>query len=228
MRPHRSRVAPLTVLILCALAARPIAADPDDRLFVRPWIELEPLYRIAAEEYPIPVPTAEKRLLEEGRVLISGMIWGWTFTWYPSDKARRAEESFTLTPVAQVAWGNPRLRVTETEVKDRRLWARILYAMNAEEAQRRSAWDSGTAELSTGRGTAALALGAAGRTAALEAAIRDAIRLSLDQRYPNKPREITGDVALWEDPVTLARSGAYAVTAKVKVVVRELVPYRIY
>jgi hypothetical protein len=70
--------------------------------------------------------------------------------------------------------------------------------------------------------------GARGRAAALEAAIKDAIRLSLDVRHPNKPREIKGDVALWDDPVILVRSGVYAATAKVKVFVRDLVPYRIY
>ena len=182
----------LLLLIPCALAA----VDTGMRLSIRPWIELEPLVRIQLEEYPIPLATAEKRLLEEGRALISGMIYGWTFTYYPGDKARRVQEGFTLTPVAQVPWGSRRLRVTETEVKDARLWARILYSLDDEEAARRSAWDSNTADLSTGRGTAALQLGPAGRTAALEAAIKDAIRLSLDNRYPNKPREVKGDVAL--------------------------------
>jgi hypothetical protein len=217
------------VTMLVALGVPVLAADTDARLSIRPWMELEPLVRIEPEEYPIPVETAAKRLLEEGRVLISGMIYGWTFTYYPGDKARRVEESFTLAPVAQVPWGSARLRVTETEVKDRRLWARILYSMDGDEARRRSAWDSNTAALSTGRGTAAVQLGGSkGRTAALEAAIKDAIRLSLDTRYPNKPRQVTGDVALWDDPVTLQRAGVYAVTAKVKVRVREIVPYRIY
>jgi hypothetical protein len=223
------RMRKLIITLLAVLSALPAAAaDTDARLSIRPWIELEPLVRIQAEEYPIPVETAEKRLLEEGRILISGMIYGWTFTYYPGDKARRVEESFLLTPVAQVPWGSARLRVTETEVADQRLWARILYSMSDDEARRRAAWDSNTAALSTGRGSAAVQRGDAGRSAALEAAIKDAIRLSLDARYPNKPREITGDVALWDDPVVLERAGVFSVTAKVKVYVRDLVPYRIY
>jgi hypothetical protein len=219
---------PIVIASLLAVLAVPAAADTDARLSIRPWMELEPLVRIEPEDYPIPVETAAKRLLEEGRVLISAMIYGWTFTYYPGDKARRVEESFTLTPVAQIPWGSPRLRVTETGVEDARLWARIVYAMDEEEARRRSAWGSNTAALSTGSGTAAVQLGSAGRTAALEAAIKDAIRLSLDARYPNKPREVTGDVALWDDPLTRERAGVWAVTAKVKVLVRELIPYRIY
>ncbi|MGA2974102.1 MAG: hypothetical protein ABSF77_02205 [Spirochaetia bacterium] len=213
------------LFILAGIAA---AAEPADRLFIRPWIELEPLVRIDAGPYPIPVDVAEKSLLELGRVLVSGMIYGWMFTYIPSDAARRVRESFILTPVAQIAWGSTRMRVTETEVADERLWARIMYTMDQEEALRRAAWDSNTAALSTGQGTAAVQQGPAGRTASLEAAVKDAIRLSLDARYVNKPRQITGEIVLWDDPITVVRSGAYTTTAKVKLLVQELVPYRIF
>jgi hypothetical protein len=205
-----------------------VHAGAADRLFVRPWIELEPIVRIDPARYPLPVDAAEKDLLEVGRVLVSGMIYGWTFTYIPSDKARRVSETFTLTPVAQVAWGSPRLRVTETEVSDTRLWARIAYSLDDEEALRRSAWDSNTADQSTGSGSVSAMGGPAGREASLQAAIRDAIRLSLDTRWVNKPRQVDGAVVLWEDPVTVVRSGAYTTVAKIKLLVRELVPYRIF
>ena len=205
-----------------------VHAGAADRLFVRPWIELEPVVRIDPANYPLPLDVAEKDVLEVGRVLVSGMIYGWTFTYIPSDKARQVSETFTLTPVAQVAWGNPRLRVTETEVSDARLWARIAYALDDEEALRRSAWDSNTADLSTGRGAVSVMQGPTGRAASLDAAIRDAIRLSLDTRWVNKPRQIDGEVVLWDDPVTVVGSGMYTTVAKVKLLVRELVPYRIF
>ncbi len=70
--------------------------------------------------------------------------------------------------------------------------------------------------------------GPAGREASLQAAIRDAIRRSLDTRWVNKPRQIDGAVVLWEDPVTIVRSGTYTTVAKIKLLVRELVPYRIF
>ena len=211
------------VLLLCG-----VHVGAADRLFVRPWIELEPLVRIDPARYPLPVDVAEKDLLDIGRVLVSGMIYGWTFTYTPSDKARQVSETFILAPVAQVAWGNPRLRVTETEVSETRLWARIAYALDDEEALRRSAWDSNSALLSTGRGSVSVMAGPAGREASLQAAIRDAIRRSLDTRWVNKPRQIDGAVVLWEDPVTVVRSGTYTTTAKIKLIVRELVPYRIF
>jgi hypothetical protein len=215
-----------TLLILIAVS--PCRADDPDRLFVRPWTELEPLVRIGPGPYPIPASEAKKNVLELGRVLVSGMVYGWNFTYIPGDKARRVEESFQLAPIAQVQWGNPRLQVTETEVTDTRLWARVAYSLDQDESHRRAAWESNIAAESTGQGIGALQLGDEGRTKSLEAAIRDAIRRGLDTRYLNKPREITGELVLWTDPVVITRSGSFLTTATIKLLVRDIVPYRIF
>ena len=221
----------VTVILSAAVlagAAAPLRADAPDRLVIRPWFEREPLVRIGPGPYPVPLDSAEKSLLEIGRVLISGMVYGWSFDYEPGDKSRRVAERFVLTPIAQVPWGSPRLRVTETEVSDTRLWARIAYTLSDEDSRRRVAWDRNTADLSTGEGTAAIQDGDAGRTKSLESAIQDAIRRSLDTRYVNKPREVTGEVVLWTDPVVLAKSGQWITSATVKLVVHDLVPYRIF
>ena len=44
----------------------------------------------------------------------------------------------------------------------------------------------------------------------------------------NKPRQVEGDVVLWDDPQVIVHSGTYTATVKVKIAVRELVPYRIF
>jgi hypothetical protein len=217
----------ISVLLLFS-ATFQCPADAPDRLFIRPWTELEPLVRLGSGPYPIPLDIAEKTLMEEGRTLVSGMIYGWEFSYTPGDKARRVGESFVLAPIAEVPWGSPRLLVTETEVTETRLWARMSYTLDDQESRRRAAWDSNTAALSTGQGTAALQEGDAARTKALEAAIRDAIRRSLDTRYLNKPREITGEIVLWTDPITRVRAGTYTITATIKLLVRDLIPYRIF
>ncbi len=218
----------LFAVILLFSSALGVGADSTDQLSVRPLVELEPLVRIDPAQYPLPMDAARRNLLDEGRLLASGMVYGWSFTYYPGDKERKVQESFTLTPVAEIPWGNPRLRVTETEVEDQLLWGRIFYTLSDEESRRRAAWESNTASLSTGTGTAPLQAGPQGKTDSLQSAIRDAIRRSLDVRYLNKPREITGDVVLWSDPQIRVRSGTYTATVKVKIAVRELVPYRIF
>jgi hypothetical protein len=218
----------IVCLLLFSTGLARVHADDPDRLFTRPWTELEPLLRIGPGPYPIPIDVAEKTLLEQARVLMSGMVYGWTFSYTPGDKARHVQESFVLAPLAQIPWGNPRLRVIETEVNETRLWGRISYTLDDEERRRRAAWDSNIAALSTGQGTAPLQHGAGARTEALESAIRDAIRRSLDTRYLNKPREITGELVLWNDPLVVVRSGTYTTTATIKLLVRDLIPYRIF
>ena len=52
--------------------------------------------------------------------------------------------------------------------------------------------------------------------------------LGLDARYLNKPREITGELVLWTDPLVAARSGTYTTTATVKLLMRELIPYKVF
>ena len=210
------------------MAALCVSAGAAERLMLRPWVELEPLVRIDPDEYPIPLEKAEAKLLEEGRLLVSGMVYGWSFVYTPGDAARRVGESFLLTPLSEVPWGSARLEVRETEIYERKLFARISYTLSEEEALRRSAWESGTAALSTGRGRAEVIKGPRAKMAALQDALRDAIRISLHTRYLNKPREITGEVVLWDDPRTTVRSGMYTTVAKVKLLVREVIPYRIF
>ncbi len=215
-------------LLLLLLGGFRVQAEAPDRLLIRQWIELEPMVRIEPGQYPIPLEVAQKSLLEKGRVLFSGMVYGWAFSYTPGDRARGVRESFEVTPVAEVPWGSPRLRVIETDVVETRLWARISYALDEEESRKRASWDSNTAALATGRGTADVQRGPEAWARALHEAMRDAIRRSLDTRYVNKPREITGEVVLWADPVTVVASGTYTTTATVKILVRDLIPYRIF
>ncbi|HEY9593848.1 MAG TPA: hypothetical protein VHE79_05180 [Spirochaetia bacterium] len=218
----------LAVTLLFFVAVSSASGQSFDQVSVRPWVELEPLFRIDPSRYPLPLDVAERDLLETGRVLVSGMVFGWTFEYYPGDRARQVQESFTLTPIAEIPWGSPRLRVSETEHDATRLWGRIIYSLSDEDSRRRSSWESNTADQATGTGTAPIQAGPDGRDASLKAAIRDAIRRSLDTRYVNKPRSIRGEVILWDDPQTIVRSGTYTTVAKVRIAVRELVPYRIF
>ncbi|HVP18517.1 MAG TPA: hypothetical protein VMU36_05925 [Spirochaetia bacterium] len=230
----------LVCLILLG-ASLPVGAQTaqiDNRLIVRPWVELKPLVRIDNDEhgntlsastpYPIPVAKAERALLEDARVLLSGMVYGWSFDYTPANRARQVAETFTLTPTAQIPWGSPRLRVVETEAADEKLWARTSYSMDDAESARRASWESSAADLSQGEGKASAMKGPEAKMLSFQDAVRDAIRLDLRTRYLDAPRQIRGDVVLWEDPMAAVRSGMYRTVVKVKIVVRELVPYRIF
>lgn len=216
------------VCLLFFLAALSAGAQTDNPLFVRPWVELEPVVRIETDQYPIPAEKAARAALEEARVLLSGMIYGWSFDYTPANSARGVAESFALTPIAQIPWGSTRLRVMETETAEQKLWARASYSMDDAEAARRASWESGTALLSQGEGKADVMKGPDAKGLSFQDAVRDAIRVALHGSYIDAPRQIRGDVVLWDDPQSLVRSGMYRTTVKVKIMVRDVVPYRIF
>ncbi len=219
------RAIPVTLILL--LATLPLFPQGDNRLFVRPWVELEPLVRIDQTEYPIPAAVAERKVLEEARFLLSGMVYGWFFDYTPANRARGVQEIFTLTPIAQIPWGSARLRVIETGTADEKLWARTSYSMDDAESARRSSWESSTAALAQGEGQAEVMKGPEAKGLSFQDAVRDAIRRDLRTRYFDAPRRIRGDVVLWDDPLASVRSGMYRTAVKVKIMVREVVPYRI-
>ncbi len=214
--------------LLLVLAVAPAWTQSDTRLFVRPWVELEPVVRIDAGQYPVPVDKAEKTVLEEARVMLSGMVYGWTFDYTPANSARSVSESFSLTPIAQIPWGSRRLRILETQVEDEKLWARASYSMDDSEAARRTSWESVTTLLSQGQGKADVMKGPEAKSLSFQDAVRDAIRLALHGAYVNAPRQIQGDVVLWDDPQTTVRSGMYRTAVTVRILVRQVVPYRIF
>jgi len=214
--------------LLLLVVALPVQAQTDNRLFVRPWVELEPLVRIDERQYPIPVEKAERAVLEEARILLSGMVFGWSFDYTPPNSERGVAERFTLTPIAQIPWGSPRLRVLETQVAKEKLWARVVYSMDDAETARRASWESGTALLSQGVGKADVMKGPDTKVLSFQDSVRDAIRVALHDRYVDAPREVVGDVVLWDDPQTVVRSGMLRTASEVKIMVRDVIPYRIF
>jgi hypothetical protein len=214
-------------MVLCASL---IAAGPalGQTLYVRPWCEIEPFVRVGQDEYPLSVETAARRVLEEGRALFSAMVYGFTFIYTPSDKARGVEEVFQLTPVAGIPWGVREVRVIETSTENSRFYARLSLTLPDTEARRRESWESAAVDMSMGSGEASLFGGHAAKLEALSNAIKNAIRNHLATRVLNKPREIRGEAILWEDPRTGIRAGIYETVAKVRLRITEIVPYRIF
>jgi hypothetical protein len=218
---------PSIVALLLVLQAGP--AEGQDRvLYVRPWCELQPFATVGSDEYPLSKQTAAARVLEEGRVLFSAMVYGYTFLYTPSDAARKVAERFELVPVAEIPWGAVGVSVMETMEEDGRLYARLSYVLSGSELKRRESWESSAVAKSAGSGEGSLFKGYRDKITALDNAIKNAIREYLRTRILNKPREIRGEVILWEDPRTIVRAGVYVTTAAVKLRVTEIVPYRIF
>lgn len=167
-------------------------------------------------------------LLEEARYVLSGMVYGFRFTYTPSDETRRVPEVFVLDAVAQIEPGDPALTVPATRLQDTRLEALFRYTLAPEQRQWRGAWSGGTVAKAGGVGTGSLFLGQSERLTALRNAVKDSIRNHLRPMVLNKPREVSGDLLLWEVGPTRAAAGTYTTRVVTRLRVRSLLPYRVF
>jgi hypothetical protein len=227
MRPSRVGLAALGLLLLLTPAL--LRATSYEQLELEVWCELEPMIQ-ESDDYPLSAEAARERVLEEARTLLSAMIYGVRFSYTPSDALRRQAEQFRLSPVAELAWGDPRLRVAEAEVRDARLYARVRYDLQDFQSARRRAWQSNAIPTAGGTGHASLFASSApeGKRRSLQEAFKEAIRNHLRPVLFNKPREVRGELLLWQAPQIVVDAGEYLTSASVKLRVQEIRPYSFF
>jgi hypothetical protein len=195
-------------------------------LFV--WTELEPLTGELAEGTLLTKEEAAKRILEETRVLVSAMIYGYEFTYTPPDAKRNQKEEFVLTPISDIPWGDARLKIVQADVEKKILRATVRYTLDTFQAARRAAWKSASIPSDAGRGEATVYAGYRERLVAFKKSILDAVRNYLRRIVFNKPREVRGEVLLEKSPSVVIDAGLYVFTSVVKINIREIIPYIIF
>jgi hypothetical protein len=192
------------------------------------WIELYPAVKPEDGEYPIPKKVAIEELLEEVRYVLSGMIYGFGFSYTPYDKTRQIEEQFTLEPVASIPWGDPNLSVVSTRVEEKILYVRVRYRLAEYQKPWADLWRSSSIPVTGGTGEGKYFLGTQGKRTSMENAVKESIRLYFRARVHNKPRQIRGEVLFTHPPRTFIRSGAFKTQVRLKLRTEEVVPYQFY
>lgn len=172
--------------------------------------------------------TPERRLLEEARYTLSGIIYGWDFEYTPGDSRREVSEYFDLAPLGEVPWGNPGLDVRDLQARQGTLYGQIDYTFSRVESAHREQWRSFATARSTGVGTGDLLQGTSGKIAAIEAALHQAVREYLRGRYPNRPREAVGSVALARPPRIRTVAGRYEARVAVFLDVKDVRDYLVF
>ncbi|MCL1994105.1 MAG: hypothetical protein FWG66_14255 [Spirochaetes bacterium] len=199
------------------------------------WVELQPILGWHVDEsFPLDMPTAGRRALEEAAMLFSAMIYGWSFHYEVGERARQLEEHFELLPVASITFGDPAFRVTEVEHRDTqfRMWAD--YHLSEAQMRRMRIWQAGSVRHAQARGYYPFA-GERGtvswlelRKAALEDAARVATRAILQGSERNRPREAHGFISLASFPYFFVDRGTQSVSARFRVHITEIVPFAVH
>jgi len=206
----------------------PVAlAGAETVLFGEFWCELEPM----AEDFTVRTLSQEeaiREVLDEALYAFSGMVYGFSFSYTPSDIARGVDEIFVLEPLASVRWGDPALSAYEVRLESDRYLIRFRYDCSDAQEARRYRFFVNPAVNAMGMGRGSQILGTSERITAVREAVKEAVRDHLRRLVYNKPREIVGEALFSEAPRITLSSGRYVATVRLRLIISEIVPYSRY
>ena len=220
----------LAFLAVLAASALPVfAQDLSGSFYVHEfWTELEPMVFQPGHPGPLTRAEAIKQVLTEAQFVFSGELYGFNFTYTPPDPTRAVAGAFTLSPIAEIKWGDPHLRVLATRVENQRFIAQVMYTLAPFQESWKRIWDSNIFPTASGRGSGNYLLGFDQRIASYRSAVEDAIHAYLSARILNRPKRVTGEVELTGNPYTIIEAGRFVSTVNIKVKIRSVEPYSVF
>lgn len=155
-------------------------------------------------DYPI------KSLKEVAPYLVQGMVYGWEFSYTPSDKSRGVEEYFELTPIQELS-SEDKLTYSSPWVEESRLNAWIDFTRTESQIQNYNLWSSIKNKTISGKGYGSFSKGFEGIQAATADCAKNAVRDYYRKVIKNKPKEITGRLLIRDQPLLGVDSGKYVI-----------------
>jgi len=221
------RLASIAVISLLLLQALPAQIRDFSLIQGEVWADRDPLeLGIPQAQHDDSIIT--RQVLEDVRTYVSGMIYGYKFSYIPLDRTRQISEKLEILPLALIAWGSPGLSASQFQKLPDRLWYRIRYETNKAEQYRLAFWNRSSIPDSTGLGKVPLADSVLSRKQAFEAACREAIRAYARGTTLNKPDEIRGSFSLASIPYFRVADAYYEAKVRIFLIIDKVDAYRTY
>jgi hypothetical protein len=198
-------------------------------------IDIEPIYS-GFMDVPSPIDndTIYRSALDEASMFFSAMIYGWSFDYEIGERVRNIPELFELTPLGEILFGDEKLHITDTKIKDEKFYLWADYRLNESQLKRMRTWQSGIT-----KNAQAIGYGPLGgpinrddwlemKKTTLEDAARAAVRGLLQAAERNRPKEARGYIALDSFPLFRIDAGQWTVSARFKVEITEIIPFAAY
>ncbi len=200
----------LLIFLPPQLSAQTAEADPTLRIEL--WVPFDEFPGLAVapaadEDEWMPAVRAMHQLAP---YIFTGMIYGWDFSYTPSDKTRQVAEYFEAVPRGSIELQDPRLTFHDSIRTDIRITTEAEYERTPYMMQNRKHWQSLTTIKITGKGSASVAGGTEAMQSMIEDAIKNGVRAWAQTYTKNKPKEISGSIVLAdESPKIGIRNGQY-------------------
>ncbi|MGL4524676.1 MAG: hypothetical protein ACRCVN_04045 [Spirochaetia bacterium] len=159
---------------------------------------------------------ASINLLEEARLVFSGVLYGWKFYYRPSDKFKQVKEIFTLEPIAEIQVGDPNLEPLAVDHQNGSLLRMHARYYLGEKDQHHLAFRSSPSLLfASGQGNADMVSNFEGRKEAIRQSVKEAIRAYQRKRMHAKPESLSGIVFLEKPPRVYLKSGKFVADTRI-------------
>jgi hypothetical protein len=213
----------LAIAVFMSLSCFPIMAQETSVREKRApiWVYLETVP--GSTQKPKAPPIQE--LNDLARFVMSGMVYGWKFSYTPSDRARKVAEFFELIPIKEIEKNDPRFSLIEITPAYPRLESWAVVILDEPLKRRENYWSSVVFKTSDGRGSGERTAETQGIKTAYTEAVKNAIRGSAQRQVLNKPKEIRGEVQLRDNPRLFAEAGQFVADISVRINIQEIVPY---
>lgn len=192
------------------------------------WVFLEPVPGRFDEENSVRIIPPKEMLKELSAYLLSGMIYGWRFSYTPFDKLRGVEEYFDLQPVTKIEPNDSKLLIKDLEVVYPYCYCWAEYSVSKSYFSRLDFWKTILAKTIQGSGECSLDEEINGIYTAYNEAVKNAVRQYLRKQIKNKPKEISGEVLIKANPRLYVNSGKFKSELEIYLKINEVVPYQVF
>lgn len=208
------RVIPFLVVFFFIFQKSPAQeADFSQKIRIALWAELDayPESKEAqdfnAGQFDFPI----NRLKATSLFLLNGMVYGWNFTYTPSDKLRDVKEYFELEEIGTISPQNqnPEIIYSKPWIEDNKLNVWVEFARTPQMMWNYNMWRRIKHQKIKGYGKGKISAGFEGITDAASDAVKNAIRTYYRSIIKNKPKEIKGRVIICRSPLLGLNAGHY-------------------
>lgn len=186
--------------------------------------ELEVAQDTEAGRYDYPL----NEIKEVAPFIINGMVYGWKFSYTPSDNARGVEENLEVLEIEDSELISGGIRYFSPWIENNRLNYWCEYTRTSSQIQNYDLWSSINNPKIHGRGYGQLSDGFDGIKNAAKDALKEAIRSYYRNLIKNKPKEITGQVLIRDLPTLGITSGRYVINLDFFLECGKIVEYTVY
>jgi hypothetical protein len=216
------------VILLPLTHPCPASAEADREKRAPVWFYLETVPgTFSGQNLKDKIPPIQE-LERISHFVMGGMVYGWKFSYTPSDKKRNVDEWFSLEPIMEIDRNDNRFAMTEIVPDYPKLTCWAVFTPGDAEKRWETYWSSVVFKSANGHGTGERTEEADGVLAAYRNAIMAAVRSRAQDLEKNKPREIKGEALLRNMPRLYVDQGQFVADIKVLINIQEIVPYSTY